>query len=231
MPYFVTLEGIEGSGKSTLQKALAEFLQSLGHEVVLTREPGATPIGKAIRQLLLDPSNTNFAPLAELALFAADRAQHVAEVIEPALRKGAIVLSDRFSDSTLAYQGYGRELPLETLEQLNMLATGGLQPDLVILLDLSPELGLSRVRKRTDEIERNAKTQKVDPSECSWSRFEEQELAFHRRVRNGYLELAKKPQNRFTTISAEVAPELVEEHATKALRKLLEEPPTNRLRN
>lgn len=223
MSYFITLEGIEGSGKSTLQNSLADYLRTKGHEVVLTREPGATSIGQAIRGILLDPKNQGLASLTELALFAADRAQHVAEIIRPALARGAWVVSDRYSHSTIAYQGYGRKIPLDTLGELNELATGGLRPDLVLLLDLNPEQGLARARERA-EIATNG--QSVNPpdsdrnEDSSWTRFEEEELAFHQRVRQGYLELAKVPENRFVVIDAGQSLDQVTELAIAALSSL-----------
>lgn len=169
---FISIEGIEGGGKSTLRCALSSFLRSeYAREVVETREPGATVFGKKIRELLLEEGRPE--PLTELLLFAADRAQHVEEIIRPALSRDAVVISDRYVHSTIAYQGAGRGLDRGLLEQLNRLATAGVMPDIVFLLDLEPEEGLSRARDR----------------QVGWNRFEEEKLEFHRRVREAYLEM------------------------------------------
>ncbi|MCC6933234.1 MAG: dTMP kinase [Deltaproteobacteria bacterium] len=193
---FITLEGIEGAGKSSVQKELASRLGNLNREVVVTREPGATAIGAKIRSILLDPQNTQIVPLAELLLFAADRAQHVAEVIKPALERKAIVICDRFIHSTLVYQGYGRSMNINLLNTLNSLATNGLKPDLVLLLDLDPEMGLRRAKSR------QAMEKQSNAQSSSWSRFEEEKLPFHLRLRHGFLELAKDQNNNFAIIDA-----------------------------
>ncbi len=192
MSYFITLEGVEGAGKTTLQQRLASSIQAKGHEVVTTREPGATKVGQAIRKLVLDQELESLTPKAELMLFAADRAQHVSEIIAPALNRGAIVICDRYIHSTLAYQGYGRGLDIKHLELLNQQATNGLVPDLVLLLDLDPAIGLSRASGRKKE---------------DWTRFEAQELNFHKNIRSGFLELAKDPKNNFKIIDASKEPE------------------------
>jgi dTMP kinase len=201
---FVTLEGIEGSGKSSLQHCLAQALKKELPEVVLTREPGATWLGEAIRSILLNPGHKHLDAFAELALFAADRAQHVSDIIRPALARNALVLCDRYTHSTLAYQGYGRGLPLDELMLLNQLATGGLEPELVLLLDLPAEEGLKRAKKRTEALSDNTSCANGDlsTSDVSWSRFEQEELAFHRRVREGYLEMAKVRENNFVVLDA-----------------------------
>jgi dTMP kinase len=186
---FITLEGIEGSGKSTQLRRLADYLRQRGKTVLTTREPGGCPIADAIRQILLHPANTAMVPRAELLLYAAARAQHVAEVIRPALERGEVVLCDRFLDATMAYQGYGRGLDLPLIEELNRLATGGLLPDLTLLLDMPAEEGLRRARRRNDL------------SATEEGRFEAEALEFHRRVRSGYLELAGR-QRRFRVIEA-----------------------------
>jgi dTMP kinase len=180
---FLSVEGGEGAGKSTQVLLLAEWLRGAGHEVVLTREPGATAAGARIRSLLLDPS-VQVAPQAELLLYAADRAQHVAEVVLPALRRGAVVISDRFADSTRAYQGGGRGIEVEPLVGA---ATGGLEPELVVLLDVHPTLGLSRAAGRGVGVDR----------------IEAESLAFHRRVRMAFLELARSDPRRWVVVGAQ----------------------------
>lgn len=178
---FITLEGGEGVGKTTQQALLAERLQREGYACVSTREPGGTALGEALRELLLhgDP----LTPLAELLLYAADRAEHVNKVIAPALAVGQVVICDRFTDSTLAYQGYGRGLNLEQIRQLNHLATGGLQPQLTLWLDLAPEVGLARSRLG--------------------DKLEQEHLEFHRRVYRGFQALAAAEPQRIVRIDAE----------------------------
>lgn len=187
--YFVTFEGPEGSGKSTQLRRLAERLSEAGQVVRATREPGGPPIAEQIRTVLLSPANGAMLPATEALLFMAARAQQTAEVIQPALAAGTIVLCDRYTDSTLAYQGYGRGLPLATLEALNAFATGGLTPDLTILLDLPVAAGLAR--KHGDE----------------WNRLEGEEVAFHERVRAGYHELARSAPHRYLVLDAQVSVE------------------------
>lgn len=181
---FITLEGGEGVGKTTQQALLAERLQREGYACVSTREPGGTALGEALRELLLhgDP----LTPLAELLLYAADRAEHVNKVIAPALAVGQVVICDRFTDSTLAYQGYGRGLDLQQVRQLNHLATGGLQPHLTLWLDLPPEVGLAR-------------TGLAD-------RLEQERLEFHRRVHQGFQALAAAEPQRIVRIDAGGSP-------------------------
>lgn len=191
MGFFITFEGIEGCGKSTQLGLLAERLQAGGYQVRTTREPGGCPIADAVRRILLDSANRAMDSRSELLLYAAARAQHVAEVIRPALAAEEVVLCDRFSDATLAYQGHGRGLDLALIAELNRIATGGLTPDLTLLLDFPVEAGLSRARSRNDGCS--------GPDE---GRFEEESLGFHRRVRDGYLELART-QDRFRVIDAE----------------------------
>lgn len=203
---FITLEGVEGSGKSTLSSSLASAIEKNGDAtVLLTRQPGATPVGKQIRQILLDTKNTSLVPRAELFLFAADRAQHVEEEIRPSLARGEVVICDRYIDSTIAYQGYGRGLDIKMLNELNALATGGLNPDLTLLLDLDPKLGLERARNR----ELDGATQ--------WSRFEADELAFHQRVRDGFLKLATAERTRFVVIDASVGKDEILKSALSAV--------------
>ncbi|MCC9078428.1 dTMP kinase [Litorilinea aerophila] len=187
MGLLITFEGPEGSGKSTQIRLLAQALADQGLPVLTTREPGGTAIGNAIRALLLDPVHSEMSPRAETLLFTAARAQLVDEIIRPALAAGQIVLCDRYADSTLAYQGYGHGQSLEELRRLNQYATGGLQPDLTIYLDLDPELGLAR---------------KQAGAQQEWNRMEEQALDFHRAVRQGYLALAAQEPGRWLVIDA-----------------------------
>ncbi len=189
---FITLEGGEGVGKTTQQALLVERLRQEGYACLCTREPGGTALGKTLRELLLhgDP----FSPLAELLLYAADRAEHVSKVIAPALAAGQVVVCDRFTDSTLAYQGYGRGLDLEKIRQLNHLATGGLQPHLTLWLDLPPEVGLARSRQRRVAIT------------GSCDKLEQEHLEFHRRVYQGFQALAAAEPQRIVRISAQGSP-------------------------
>lgn len=177
---FVTLEGPEGAGKSTLQQALGERLRKEEIPVLLTREPGGSSLGAILRQALLDGADLD--SRAELFMFLADRAEHVAKVIRPALQDAKTVICDRFTDSTLAYQGYGRGLDLDLLRDLNDLATGALAPDLTLLLDIDPTLGLSRLQNK-------------DRLDC-------EPLAFHRRVREGFLQEARRQPSRWQVIDA-----------------------------
>lgn len=197
MALFVTLEGIEGSGKTTQIRMLAAHLQALGHEVLCTREPGGCPIADAVRAILLDSANSAMVPRAELLLYAAARAQHVEEVIRPALTRGKVVLCDRYTDATLAYQGFGRGLDLDLIARLNDLAAGGLSPDLTLLLDFPPEQGLERARARNH--------QSAGGDE---GRFEQEALEFHRRIREGYLQLARDNE-RFSLVDAQGDPQTV----------------------
>ncbi len=189
---FITLEGIEGSGKGSVIADLAAYLAATGRDLLVTREPGGCPLGEALRAQLLDMRNVGLTPEAELFLYLADRAQHVHEIIVPALQAGKVIICDRYSDSTLAYQGYGRSRDLALLRSLNALASGGRKPDLTILLDLPAEQGLERARAR------NVSENKVETE----GRFEAEDLAFHRRVRQGFLALAGHEPERFAVIDA-----------------------------
>ena len=189
MRRFITFEGIEGSGKTTQIQLLSTHLEERGVDHVLTREPGGTTIGDQVRRLVLDPA-VPMVPACELLLYAAARAQHVDQVIRPALRDGRAVLCDRFTDATLAYQGYGRGLPLDLIETLHALEALALRPDLTLLFDLEPAAALERARRR--DISKT-----VDET-----RFEALGLEFHERVRAGYLELARRHPDRIVAIDA-----------------------------
>lgn len=202
---FVTLEGVEGAGKSTLMSLLAGELEKRNLPFVRTREPGGCSLGASIRPLLLNVSS-HVDSRAELFLFLADRAQHVAETIRPALERGDWVLCDRYADSTIAYQGYGRGMDVERLQSLNDYATGGLWPDRTILLDLPVEKGLARARARNGR----------EGLSLSEGRFEAEEVAFHQRIREGFLARAKRWPERFCVLDARLAPE-------ELLRRTLEE--------
>ncbi len=183
---FITFEGPDGSGKTTQARLLAEHLRRRGYTVVLTREPGGTPIGDQIRAILHDPRNTAMDARAEILLFSASRAQHVARLIRPALARGEIVISDRYADSTLAYQGYGRGLDLESLREITAFATGGLTPSLTLYLDIAPQDGLRRRRLGGGE----------------WTRLDAEALEFHERVRAGYEALARLEPERWVRVDA-----------------------------
>lgn len=189
---FITFEGPEGSGKTTQSSRLAERLRSGGREVVTMREPGGTPTGEAIREILQhDSAGEPIAPETEVLLFAASRAQLVRTVLLPALERGACVVCDRFSDSTLAYQGYGRGFDVEQLIAINAFATSGIQPDVTVLLDLDVARGFERIGKRNEAEHRNR------------DRFEKEEISFHEAVRAGYLELAQRWPERFAVIRSD----------------------------
>jgi dTMP kinase len=200
---FISFEGIEGSGKSTLMAAVERALRAEGREVVVTREPGGTPIGDALRQILLDEP-FSLTPVSELLMMNASRSQLVTEVIRPALERGAVVLCDRYMHSSLAYQGYGRGLPLDFVRMVCDAATVGFMPDLVLLVDISPETLRKRLASRGD----------------GHDRFEREDEAFHRRVREGYLEIARTDE-RVVAIDGERAPEEVADAAMAALSTVL----------
>ena len=189
MGYFITFEGVEGCGKTTQTKLLSKFLTTRGIGTILTREPGGCPIADKIRAILLDAENRAMSPLAELMLYAAARAQHVTEVIHPALETGKIVLCDRFCDATVAYQSFGRGIDRGIIDNLNTQACQGVSPNLTILVDCDPVIGLARARRRIEATS--------GPRE---ERFELEELAFHHRVRDGYRQLATDQPDRFLVI-------------------------------
>ncbi len=189
---FITLEGIEGSGKTTQLRHMVDFLKNKGHDCVITREPGGTEIGKKIRAVLLDPDNSDLDPLAELLLYAADRIQHIQSKIMPSLRQGKMVLCDRFSDATTVYQGFARGLDLELINRLHEIVLGDLKPDITILFDLPPEVGLKRAWKQINSGDRTDME----------TRFEKEAVEFHEKVRAGYLALAQLEPERFRVIDA-----------------------------
>ena len=184
--FLITVEGGDGAGKSTLARTLALHFESGGWTVRLTSEPGGSELGQRLRRLVLDPQ-LSLSDWEETWLFLAARASHVRDVVRPALNRGELVLCDRFSDSTLAYQGYGRGLDLERLQQLNQLATEGLRPDLVVLLDVSVEVGLARARARSEQADR----------------IGDEEQAFHQRVNAGFRQLAERDPERFLVMDAD----------------------------
>ena len=189
MSLFITFEGVEGSGKTTQIRLLKKYLTQKGIPCKVTREPGGCPIGEKIRKILLNPDHREMVPLSELFLYEASRAQHVKEVIEPLLQKGVMVLCDRFSDASIAYQGFGRKLDLGLVKRLNRLSSQGIKPDVTFLLDCPSDLGLKRA------IQRN-QAQRKEREE----RFEREKIQFHHRVRRGYLSLAKKESHRVKVI-------------------------------
>jgi len=203
---FITLEGPEGSGKSMQICDLADFVRAQGHEVLTTREPGGTFIGDQIRQVIMSMENTMMHPNTEILLFCAARAQIVTEVIRPNLEKGVVVISDRYGDSTLAYQGYGHGLHLPTLQEILRFATGGLMPDLTLLLDVDVEKGLKRRQTGGGE----------------WNRLDAQQVEFHKRVRAGYLKMAGEDAVRWQVIDAGNDPQQVQKDLREKVRAKLE---------
>ena len=187
----ITFEGIDGCGKSTQMRLLEQFLTERGVAVVSTREPGGTELGRKVRSALLDGGAGSVEPLAELLLYAADRAQHVRRVILPALAEGKVVLSDRFYDATTVYQGYARGFDLTLVNQLNELATGGLKPDLTLLFDLDAETGLKRTMRRGD---------RAGVAAARPDRLDQEPVEFHERVRQAYLDIAALEPQRFRVI-------------------------------
>lgn len=198
---FITFEGLDGTGKSTQLRKLAAAVRAAGYKVVETREPGGTATGEKIRKVLLDSGTAGLSPLAEMALMFASRAQHIAEVIEPALAVGTIVLCDRFTDSTEAYQGSGRRLGSEAVRELHRVLCGNLQPDLTILLDSNAALSVSRARRRN---QRSAKTAKHGHGDEN--RFEQETRAFFTRVRDGFAAIARREPGRVVTVDARGTP-------------------------
>lgn len=205
---FIVLEGPNGAGKSTVAQVLKKQAEDAGKKVRLTFEPGNTPIGKSIRQIVLgqNSAETKLTSLTELLLFSADRNLHVEQLIKPALESEQLVICDRYFYSTLAFQGYGRGIDLKQIEQMSELATTGLKPDVVILLDLPAEIGLQRTRTRNSEAADS---------------FEAEEIAFHNRLRNGFLEIASNRPEPFVVLDASQDQQLVCQQAQQIMTKLL----------
>ena len=203
---FITIEGGEGAGKTTILQGIADWLKAQGWDVVVTREPGGIPIAEKIREVILDRGHTDMDARTEALLYAAARRQHLVQKVEPALEAGAAVLCDRFVDSSLAYQGHARGLGIEEVWSINRFAIGGLMPDLTLYLDVRPEIGLERIR--------SAGGREIN-------RLDLEGLSFHRKVREGYLLLAERHPERIAAINAEQPPERVLEQALKETEKRL----------
>lgn len=207
---FITFEGIEGSGKSTQARLLHEYIRSKHIPCILTREPGGTYIGRRIREILLRNENISISPFTELFLYEADRAQHFEEVIRPNLKKGIWVISDRCMDATTVYQGFGRGLDIALIGTLNQISTGNTTPDLTFILDCPPEIGLLRAKRRITE----------NPTEEGFSRFEKEDMGFHRVVREGYLRWSKTHE-RFKVLDGTLEPSVIHEQIVRVLEERL----------
>jgi dTMP kinase len=197
---FITFEGLDGTGKSTQIEKLAKTLRARGQSVVVTREPGGTPTGEKIRHLILDSATSGLAPMAEMALMFASRAQHIREIIEPAVAQGKIVLCDRFTDSTEAYQGAGRKLGSQAVLELHRILCDDLHPDLTILMDSDVATSVERARRRNQTSAQHSRNQKDE------NRFEQESRAFFGRVHNGYLAIARREPQRVVAIDARGTP-------------------------
>ncbi len=209
---FITLEGIEGCGKTTQIRNLSTYFKNRGLPVVVTREPGGTAIGKKIRTILLNPESRDLVPTAELLLYMADRAQHIHSLIKPCLAEGKIVLCDRYFDATLVYQGFARGLDTRFISDLHRLVFENLKPDITFLLDLAPRIGLARAWKQLDNGTRSG----------TESRFEEETISFHEKVRAGYLELADLDPERIRIIDASGDEKQVQLDIREVLNQYLE---------
>jgi dTMP kinase len=212
---FITFEGLDGTGKSTQMRRLAAELRAAGHKVIETREPGGTPTAEKIRKILLDSGTAGLAPLAEMALMFASRAQHIAEVIDPGLAAGNIVLCDRFTDSTEAYQGAGRKLGSDAVRELHRVLCGNLQPDLTIMLDSNPHASVSRARRR------NKRASKTASRSHDENRFEQETRAFFGRVRDGYAAIAKREPGRVVMVDARGTPGQTHQKIREVVQKKL----------
>ena len=216
---FITFEGLDGCGKSTQLAKLAAVLRAQGLPVLVTREPGGTPTGEQIRRLLLDTKTSSLAPLAELALMFAARAQHIAEVIQPALAQGRVVLCDRFTDSTEAYQGGGRKLGGEAVLALHRILCGGLQPELTILMDSDAAASVDRARRRN-----RSHASKNGRGKSDENRFEQESRAFFGRVRSAYLVIAKREPQRVVVVDARGTPDETHRQIVDVVRRKLKLP-------
>lgn len=210
---FITLEGGEGSGKTTQGELLTRRLQEMGHRIVWTKEPGGTDIGQALRTVVMSNRHKNMVPETELLIYLADRTQHVKSKIIPAIREGKIVISDRYHDSSVAYQHFARGIPIATLDFLFRNLAGGLVPDITFFLDIPPEAAMKRVEKRVIS----------DPD--SLSKFEEEAHSFHRKVRQGFLEIANREPDRVKVISADQPQDIVFARIMSFLDPLLSSSP------
>ncbi len=209
---FITIEGIEGCGKTTQAKLLARYLKKKGFKVFLTREPGGTKIGNAIRKILLSPENKNMDRYTELFLYLAVRAQHLKEIILPKLKEKTIIICDRFSDATQVYQGFSRKIPRSFIKKLHSVDQLSLKPDLTILLDMKEKYGLRRAKKRNRQKN----------SAIHEGRFEEESDSFHRKVRRGYLVIAMEEKKRVKVVDASADIEKIHKDITKIVDKLLD---------
>ncbi len=203
---FITIEGVEGSGKSSSTNDVVNRLRKEGYDIITTREPGGTPIAEKIRDIILDVNNTNLDPRAEALLYAASRRQHLIEKVWPALKQGKIVICDRFIDSSLAYQGGARNLGIENITNINMFATENTWPDLTLLFDINPELGLDRIRKNQGR---------------EVNRLDLEKIEFHKKVRETFLNLAKKYHDRYVIIDASKSQKEVEEEVYNIIKERL----------
>jgi len=210
LSFFITFEGVEGSGKTTQIQRLKKYLTQKGIPCKITREPGGCPIGEKVRKILLNPDHREMVPMSELLLYEAARAQHVNDMIKPFLKKGGVILCDRFNDATLAYQGYGRRIDLKWIEDLNHLSSQGIRPDVTFLLDCPSDVGLKRALQRN----RALKQEKEE-------RFEKEEIQFHRRVRKGYLAIAKKEPRRVKVIDTREGADKVFEKIRRIVDNLI----------
>lgn len=203
---FITFEGTDGAGKTTQVQRLSAELAQTGYDICLTREPGGPPISEQIRDMLLNPDHNEMAATTELLLYAASRAQHVSEIIKPALESGKIVISSRFADAMVVYQGYGRGLDLDRINRLNRIATDGITPDVTFVLDLPVEIGLQRVQNSRGGLDR----------------LEREKIDFHQRLRDGYRTLAQQEPQRMKIVDAQASPEHVYAQIEAAVQPLLQ---------
>jgi dTMP kinase len=208
LSFFITFEGVEGSGKTTQIERLKKYLTRRGISCWVTREPGGCPIGEKIRKILLNPDHREMSPLSELFLYEASRAQHVIEVINPLLKKGTVVLCDRFSDASIAYQGYGRQVDVKWIEKLNHLSSRGIKPNITFLLDCPSDVGLKRALQRNRMLNKEKE-----------GRFESEKIQFHQRVRRGYLSIARKEPRRVKVIDTQQG----EEKVFERIRQIVDE--------